>query len=149
MVFVPSTRERWASKRAKLAHEVSELAEETPLFTLVSLIGQQLVGWLLYLSTNTTGHNNHERAPDGRGRGKKNGLFGNVNHFDPLSPLYEKRDSVLIFASDVGLVAMAAILYLLSGVFGWRSLVVGYVIPYLWVNNWLGKLLVSLEKIYN
>lgn len=143
MVFVPSTREKWASKRAKLAHEISELAEETPLFTLVSLVGQQLVGWILYLYTNTTGHNNHERAPDGRGKGKKNGLFGGVNHFDPSSPLYEKKDSSLIFASDLGLAAMIGILYLCTNVFGWRSLIVGYVIPYFWVNNWLGKLSLS------
>ena len=139
MVFVPKTREQYASKIGRAAHELAELAEETPIVTAGSLIGQQLVGWILYLSINITGHNCHTRQKEGRGQGKKNGWGGNVNHFDPASPLYEAKDSKLIFASDLGLAVVAGILILIGKKFGWANLAVWYFLPYLWVNHWLGQ----------
>lgn len=139
MVFVPKTREQYASKMGRAAYELAELAEETPIVTAGSLIGQQLAGWIMYLSINITGHNTHKHQKEGRGRGKQNGWGGKVNHFDPSSPLYEAKDSKLILASDLGLAIVAGILILMGQSFGWANLVVWYFLPYLWVNNWLGK----------
>lgn len=139
MVFVPKTREQYASKIGRATHELAELTEETPIVTAGSLIGQQLAGWILYLSINVTGHNSHTRQKEGRGQGKKNGWGGNVNHFDPSSPLYEAKDSKLILASDLGLAVAAGILILIGKSFGWANLAVWYFLPYLWVNHWLGK----------
>ena len=139
MVFVPKTREQYASKIGRATHELAELAEETPIATAGSLIGQQLGGWILYLSTNITGHNSHTRQKEGRGQGKQNGWGGNVNHFDPSSPLYEAKDSKLILASDLGLAIAAGILLLIGKNFGWANLAVWYFLPYMWVNHWLGK----------
>lgn len=138
MVFVPKTREQYASKMGRTAHELAELAEETPIVTAGSLIGQQLAGWIMYLSTNITGHNSHTRQKEGRGQGKKNGWGGNVNHFDPASPLYEAKDSKLILVSDLGLAVVAGLLILIGKNFGWANLAVWYFLPYLWVNHWLG-----------
>ena len=138
MVFVPKTREQYATKIGRAAHELAELAEETPIVTAGSLIGQQLVGWILYLSINITGHDSHTRQKEGRGRGKQNGWGGKVNHFDPSSPLYEAKDSKLILASDLGLIFMVGILTLVGKSFGWANLAVWYFLPYLWVNHWLG-----------
>ena len=140
MVFVPRTREQFASKYGYLAHELSELAEETPIVTAGSLIGQQLAGWIMYLLVNITGHDLHSRQIEGRGKGKKNGWGGGVNHFNPSSPLYESKDSKLIVLSDLGLAAVAGILFMIGRNFGWANLAVWYFIPYLWVNHWLGKL---------
>ncbi|KAI1496828.1 fatty acid desaturase [Biscogniauxia marginata] len=137
MVFVPRTREERASRLGKMVHELSELGEETPIVTFVSLLGQQLVGWPNYLLTNITGHNCHERQSEGRGKGKKNGLFGGVNHFDPRSPLYEAKDAKLILLSDLGLAITIGVLVLLGNSFGWSNLLVWYFLPYLWVNHWL------------
>lgn len=139
MVFVPKTREQYASKIGRAAHELSELAEETPIVTAGSLVGQQVAGWILYLSINITGHNSHTRQKEGRGQGKKNGWGGNVNHFDPSSPLYEAKDSKLILASDLGLAVVAGILILIGKNCGWANLAVWYFLPYLWVNHWLGR----------
>lgn len=139
MVFVPKTREQYASHIGRAAHELAELAEETPIVTAGSLIGQQLAGWLLYLSINITGHNCHTRQKEGRGQGKHNGWGGRVNHFDPSSPLYEAKDSKLILASDLGLALVAGILIMVGKSFGWANLAVWYFLPYLWVNHWLGK----------
>ncbi|KAI1437588.1 fatty acid desaturase-domain-containing protein [Xylaria sp. CBS 124048] len=137
MVFVPKTREERASRLGKLAHELSELGEETPIVTLIMLIGQQLIGWPNYLLTNITGHDYHERQIEGRGKGKKNGFLNGVNHFNPSSPLYEAKDAKLILLSDVGILITASVLVYLGNTFGWANLLVWYFIPYLWVNHWL------------
>jgi omega-6 fatty acid desaturase / acyl-lipid omega-6 desaturase (Delta-12 desaturase) len=139
MVFVPRTRSEHASRAGKAVRELSELMEETPLLTLANLVLQQLFGWPLYLLTNVTGHNNHEKQPEGRGKGKHNGYFGGVNHFDSQSPLYEAKDGKLILLSDLGLFLVGTALYLVGSNFGWMNLLVWYGLPYLWVNHWLGK----------
>ena len=138
-VFVPMTREKYASKIGKLVHEITELGEETPIVTTLSLIAQQLMGWNMYLSTNVTGHNKHENAPNGRGIGKQNGFGGGVNHFDPDSPIFDEKDRRLIALSDVGLLMTLTALTYVGMKFGAFVLTVGYIIPYCWVNNWLGK----------
>ena len=141
MVFVPKTRDVYASKMGYYVHELSELVEETPIATATTLIGQQLIGWLYYLTANVTGHNCHERQPEGRGKGKKNGFGGGVNHFDPSSPLYEAKDAKLIMLSDIGLAITASTLFLVGYNYGWVNLAVWYFLPYLWVNHWLGEFL--------
>ena len=140
MVFMPKTLEVYATRIGRLAHEVAELTEETPIYTALHLLGQQLAGWIMYLFTNTTGHNNHERQPEGRGKGKKNGAFGGVNHFSPQSPLYEAKDAKLILLSDLGLAITVTVLTLLCRTYGFKNMLVWYFLPYLWVNHWLGKL---------
>lgn len=113
------------------------MTEETPIHTAARLIGQQLFGWISYLITNVTGHDNHERQIEGKGRGKKNGFLAGVNHFIPSSPLFEKKDEHLIVLSDLGLAIMASVLFWVGSVCGWMNLLVWYFIPYLWVNHWL------------
>ena len=139
-VFVPISRERYASKIGKLVHEVTEMGEETPIVTALTLVGQQLVGWNYYLMANVTGHNKHQNAPDGRGVGKRNGWGGRVNHFDPDSPIFEEKDRHLIALSDFGLLMTLVALTVVGMKYGAFVLTVGYIIPYFWVNNWLGKL---------
>ncbi|KAH8698382.1 oleate delta-12 desaturase [Talaromyces proteolyticus] len=137
MVWIPKTREQFASGLGKAVHEVSELMEETPIATFINLLSQQLFGWPMYIITNVTGHDNHERQPEGRGKGKKNGFFSGVNHFNPNSPLYEAKDAKLILLSDLGLALVGTGLYYLGNTYGWLNLLVWYGVPYLWVNHWL------------
>lgn len=137
MVFNPKTREIYANRIGKFAHELHELVEETPISSAISCITQQLLGWPAYLLTNATGHNFHERQPEGRGKGKSNGFFRGVNHFNANSPLYETKDAKLILLSDLGLALVAGGLFLIGKNYGFLNLLVWYFIPYLWVNNWL------------
>ncbi|CAG8950360.1 hypothetical protein HYFRA_00006853 [Hymenoscyphus fraxineus] len=137
MVFVPKTREDYSSRVGKLVHELDELTEETPIATMIHSIAQQLLGWPLYLLANVTGHNNHEKQPEGRGKGKSNGYFKGVNHFSPASPLYEAKDAKLILLSDLGLAIAISALYKLCQEYGFQNMLVWYFIPYLWVNHWL------------
>jgi omega-6 fatty acid desaturase (delta-12 desaturase) len=137
MVFVPKTREVYASRVRKMAHELAELTEEAPISTLLYLVGQQLIGWPNYLLTNVTGHNHHEGQREGRGRSKKNGLLQGVNHFNPSSPLYEARDAKYIALSDLGIGLAVVGLTFLTRAYGWQNMLVWYGLPYLWVNHWL------------
>ncbi|EPE04177.1 delta fatty acid desaturase [Ophiostoma piceae UAMH 11346] len=137
MVFVPRTRDEHASKIGRLTHELSELTEETPIATLINVVAQQLFGWPMYLITNVTGHNYHEKQREGRGVGKVNGWFTGVNHFNPSSPLYENRDAILVIYSDIGLALVGTGLYFLIQKFGFANIALWYFIPYLWVNHWL------------
>ncbi|KAH8676679.1 putative Delta(12) fatty acid desaturase [Tricladium varicosporioides] len=137
MVFVPKTREEYASRIGKFVHELDELAEETPIATIIHSIGQQLLGWPMYLFANVTGHNNHEKQHEGRGVGKKNGYFSGVNHFNPSSPLYEAKDAKLILLSDLGLAIVISVLTSLCKTYGFQNMLVWYFLPYLWVNHWL------------
>ena len=139
MVFVPKTRPEYASRVGRAVHELNELLEETPFLTASNVIMQQLFGWPMYLLTNVTGHNNHENQPEGRGKGKRNGYFTGVNHFNPSSPLYEAKDAKLILLSDLGLAITGLVLYYVGTTYGWLNLLVWYGIPYLWVNHWLGR----------
>lgn len=139
MVFVPKTRDEYASRVGKLAHQLHELTEETPIATAIHMITQQLGGWPTYLISNVTGHNYHERQAEGKGKGKKNGLAGGVNHFNPASPLYEKKDEYLILLSDLGLAITLGVLFYVGKNYGFTNLLVWYILPYLWVNHWLGK----------
>jgi omega-6 fatty acid desaturase / acyl-lipid omega-6 desaturase (Delta-12 desaturase) len=139
MVFVPKTRQEYASRIGKLAHELSEVMEETPIWTTTHLIGQQLIGWLYYLTANVTGHNYHANQSEGKGKGKQNGAFGGVNHFVPSSPLYERKDEHLILLSDLGLAIVVSVLSFIGYKYGFVNLLVWYLVPWMWVNHWLGK----------
>lgn len=141
MVFVPKTRQAYATRIGKMVHEIHELTEETPIATFIHSVAQQLFGWPMYIFMNVTGHNNHERQPEGRGKGKTNGFMTGVNHFNPSSPLYEAKDAKLIILSDVGLAITISILTYLSKTYGFTNMLVWYFIPYLWVNHWLGMFL--------
>lgn len=140
MVFLPKTRQVYASKIGRKVHELTELTEEAPLVTALVLFGRQLIGWPLYLLQNNTGHDNHERQIEGRGVGKRNGPAGGVNHFSLSSTLFEAKDAKYIALSDLGLGLMAILLYEIAQAFGWYNVLTWYIIPYMWVNHWLGML---------
>ncbi|KAG5987466.1 Oleate hydroxylase fah12, partial [Claviceps pusilla] len=137
MVFLPRTREQQASRLGRAVEELGDLCEETPIYTALHLFFQQLIGWPNYLMANVTGHNFHERQREGRGKGKKNGFGGQVNHFDPRSPLFDAKHAKFIILSDVGLALAIGALCYLGNRFGWANMAVWYFIPYLWVNHWL------------
>ncbi|KAG6008100.1 Oleate hydroxylase fah12 [Claviceps maximensis] len=137
MVYLPRTREQHATRLGRAVEDLGDLCEETPIYTALHLLVQQLFGWPAYLIANVTGHNNHERQREGRGKGKKNGLFGQVNHFDPRSPIFDAKHAKFVILSDVGLgLAISALAYL-GNRFGWANMAVWYFVPYLWVNHWL------------
>ena len=141
MVHLPKNREVYAGRVRRKVHELTELTEEAPLVTAMVLLGRQLIGWPLYLLQNKTGHDNHQRQSEGRGVGKYNGPAGGVNHFSLSSPLFEDKDAKYIALSDLGLGLMAILFYEIAQAFGWYNILTWYIVPYLWVNHWLGMTL--------
>lgn len=113
-VFVPNSRPEVDDKEWK----------QVPLVRLFFVVMPQLAGWPLYLLFNVTGNKSYPKSRW-------------VNHFDPYSPIFSKRERVEVAISDAALVAVFYTLYSLAHSFGWAWLVKTYVIPYLWVNHWL------------
>ncbi|KAH8658028.1 oleate delta-12 desaturase [Xylariales sp. PMI_506] len=137
MVFVPRTREEHCKRFRISTEELHETVQDAPIYSAYIIVARLLFGWPVYLIANDTGHNYHERQPEGRGRGKTNGLFGGVSHFDPWSPLFEARDAKWILLSDFGVLCTAAVLCFIGSKFGFANLWRWYFVPYLWVNSWL------------
>jgi omega-6 fatty acid desaturase (delta-12 desaturase) len=138
MVFIPKTRGEYGRDVIRRAiHDVAEVTEETPALTLIRIVGRQLLGWPIYLMTNNSGHDFHDRQSEGRGTGKKNGFAHGVNHFNPGSPIFDSREARLILLSDLGLLLTGTALYFLSQSYGVSNILLWYFLPYLWVNNWL------------
>jgi len=137
MVFVPKTREVFATRTGAAIHEMHELLEETPIYTTFHMIGQQIGGWPMYLFFNVTGHNNHHKQTEGKGAGRYNGFGGGVSHFLTASPLYERKDEKLILLSDLGLAITLSVLTLVGKVYGFQAVFVWYIVPWFWVHHWL------------
>ncbi len=60
-----------------------------------------------------------------------------ANHFDPLSPIFTKKERVEVLISDIALGVVVAGLVALGRAFGWIWLFKTYGVPYLVVNHWL------------
>lgn len=144
MAFLPETRQQFSKRFSNMMEDFSEIAEDSPLQTLLWILVKQLVGWPMYLLTNVTGRNFHTRQAEGRGynkngSAKRNGFLDGVNHFNPNSPIFDNRDVKYILLSDLGLAIAGAILYWFGHTYGAKNLLVWYFLPYLWVNHWLSK----------
>jgi omega-6 fatty acid desaturase (delta-12 desaturase) len=149
--FVPKDREAFAKHNGYPEDSDWELVEDAPLYNALQLFCQQLWGWPYYLLANDSGSDGYQKRSDGRGKGKRNGWGGGVNHFDPNSPLFAERDAHLIYLSQLGIVITLGIVWYLGHQFGHLNMLVWYWIPYLWVNHWLGEcdlLLLSDPKFH-
>ncbi|XP_047082389.1 fatty acid desaturase DES2 [Lolium rigidum] len=92
-----------------------------PAGRLVHIVVQLTLGWPLYLATNASGRPYPRFAC----------------HFDPYGPIYNDRERVQIFISDVGVLATSFGLFKLASVFGFWWVVRVYAVPLLIVNAWL------------
>jgi omega-6 fatty acid desaturase (delta-12 desaturase) len=113
-VFVPTVKGRQESEWS---------VEQFGPYRLVKLAGSLTLGWPLYLLFNVK-----SRPYEGHSW---------VNHFDPWSPIFSKRQRVEILVSDVALGAVVYGLYAAGEAWGWSWLCRTYVVPYLIVNFWL------------
>ncbi|GAA6021289.1 hypothetical protein JCM11491_005792 [Sporobolomyces phaffii] len=132
-VFVPRTlaqlvgRDTPKKKRVEVAPGVvlDQLLEDAPLYRLVTLVGQQLFGWPLYLFKNVSGQTSYPAW---------------TNHFDPNSILFDARHRSDVLLSDASLVIVLAVFASVAPspyVGGWSQFAKLYVVPYLVVNSWL------------
>lgn len=127
MVFVPKTKEEFKKSRSEDGHSISlsEITSDAPLTTLISLIKQQFGGWIWYLLTDVTG----QPHP-----GVNQFL---CSHFNPTSPIFEKRDYWFVILSDIGIFTQFFVLYTWYKNLGAFSVFINWFIPYLFTNHWL------------
>eukprot|EP00252_Welwitschia_mirabilis_P018052 TRINITY_DN40220_c0_g1_i1.p1 TRINITY_DN40220_c0_g1~~TRINITY_DN40220_c0_g1_i1.p1 ORF type:complete len:391 (-),score=8.38 TRINITY_DN40220_c0_g1_i1:620-1792(-) len=111
-VFVPKTKQslRWTSKLL-----------DNPVGRMISIIIFLTMGWPLYLAFNASG--------------RKYPRF--ACHYDPYGPIYNNRERLQIFVSDLGILVASYALYRLSCAFGFCWLVGVYGVPLLIVNGFL------------
>ena len=111
-VFVPKKKERlsWFSKYLN-----------NPLGRIVALAFTLILGWPLYLMFNVSGRHYEKFAC----------------HYDPYAPIYNDRERLQIYLSDVGVLTVAYGLFRLAAAqgFGWLFCVYGG--PLLVVNGFL------------
>ena len=136
--FVPHLRSSWlashfGSKAKENMVEFAELAEDSPIAVLIHCIIHQLFGWPGYLLFNLTGQKY------GGAKGAKISHF----YFGEDSVFYKKEELSLIMLSDFAVAVMIGGLVWAGQVFGSWNVIVYWGVPWLWVNNWIGKLLFS------
>ena len=137
--FVPHKRESWVKshcgeKADAAAIELAHLSEDAPLVTLWYCIKHQLFGWPGYLFANLTGQKTDKGFPQ-------------ISHFyyGEDSFYFKKEQLPLILLSDIGVGAMIALLTVAGQFVGSWNMVLYYVLPYLWVNHWIGKFFASFS----
>ncbi|KAK1671610.1 fatty acid desaturase [Colletotrichum godetiae] len=105
---------------------------DVPIVQVVSLMGQQLLGWPLHVLFNVSaGKDSLLREVSGPSRWLR------VSHFDPWSSIFRENEAWHVLASDCGLGLMVLFLFWCSKELGTTSIILLYLLPYLWVNNWL------------
>lgn len=130
MAFVPRTTPKAKSIFAGI--DFSELFEDAPIAQLIRLIFHQLFGWQAYLFFNaTSGKGSLQYEPKGIGR------WINVSHFEPQSAVFRPNEAIFIAISDLGLALMGTALYFAGQAVGTSNVLFLYLVPYLWVHNWL------------
>ncbi|KAK6463932.1 fatty acid desaturase-domain-containing protein [Scheffersomyces coipomensis] len=123
MVFIPYTKEEFVKARG--VEFVSELMEESPIYSLSVLIFQQLGGLQLYLASNATGQN----YPGYN--------FIARSHYAPSSPVFDPHQYWYIILSDIGIITTFTVVYQWYKNFGFFNMFVNWFMPWLWVNHWL------------
>ena len=111
---------------------LGELAEDSPLYTFMRIVVQQIVGFPWYLTANITatqGSLANKNPPS-------KWPLGN-SHFLPLSALFRPEEWHLILASDIGIGLALIGLWYTSTKIGFDTVALLYVMPYLWVNHWI------------
>lgn len=136
-VFVPRIREQYGrlplippgqshhvKKSTDFGPWLAELLEDMPLYNLLEIVIQQLLGWPLYLFFNVSGQ---PRYP----------TF--TNHFNPNSIIFDKKQFGQIIVSDLGILATLSALVAWANLSpgGWGEVARYYIVPYLWTNHWL------------
>lgn len=123
MVFIPYTEKEFLEKNNSV--HLSDVAEDSPIWSLAMLVFQQLGGLQLYLATNATG-----QSYEGYRWFAK-------SHYAPTSPVFDRNHYWYIVLLDIGIVGLVTLVYQWAKMFGTFNMVVDWFVPWLWVNHWL------------
>ncbi|KAM0234276.1 hypothetical protein ACHAPO_006664 [Fusarium lateritium] len=133
MAFVPRTEPKASMSFRIAGMDVAELIEDTPIAQAVKLVFHQLFGWQVYTFLNAS-------AGKGSKQWEPTSTFGKwfrVSHFDPGSAVFRPAEAPFILITDIGLGLTLTALYFAAQKVGLSTVLYLYLVPYLWVHNWL------------
>jgi omega-6 fatty acid desaturase (delta-12 desaturase) len=132
IAFVPDTKDVYMAARAARRPEVLftywDMVEDTPIVTLLILIGHQLIAWPIYLTINNFALPRMRAEP-----WWKRSHF----YFGGDGPNFKPQNRADILISDLGIGIMAAVLWFLIQHFGAWNVALFYGFPWLWTNHWI------------
>ncbi|KAI9613598.1 hypothetical protein H4Q26_010208 [Puccinia striiformis f. sp. tritici PST-130] len=117
-----SRDEREGNMHPSFYDEMDDLLEDSPLWNLVTLVGQQLIGWPMYLVSNSSGQ---FRYPSW------------TNHFNPSAAMFEPKHRSQVLASGLGVGFMLAVLAFTAHQTSFLTVFKYYIVPYLLANHWI------------
>ncbi|EGW32466.1 uncharacterized protein SPAPADRAFT_61534 [Spathaspora passalidarum NRRL Y-27907] len=122
MVFIPYTKEEFKEKHG--VEKISDIMEESPIWSFLVLVFQQVGGLQLHLATNATGQ------PYPVSKIAK-------SHYAPKAPMFDANQYWFIILSDIGIIAAFTMVYQWYKHYGLFNMMVYWFVPWLWVNHWL------------
>jgi len=132
IAFVPDTKANYLAARADRSEgflmKVWEVIEDTPFVTLVFLFFHQLIAWPIYLAINNFAIPRMAATP-----------WWKRSHFytGGDGPNFKPQDGKSILISDLGIAAMATVLWASVKYFGGWNVALFYFFPYVWTNHWI------------
>ncbi|KAJ7137561.1 fatty acid desaturase-domain-containing protein [Mycena crocata] len=120
-VYVPKTRSDLGLSRDSTATDYEEIFGDTPIYTLLMLVRQQLLAFPAYLLFNSSGQKHYPKL---------------TNHFMPNSVLFTTAQRRAVLISNLGLLAMAFAVQRAVLIFGSVSVLKLYGVPWFLVTHW-------------
>ncbi|KAJ7617262.1 fatty acid desaturase-domain-containing protein [Roridomyces roridus] len=123
-VYVPKTRSELGIPPTGVASRLdyAEIFGDTPIFTLLILIRQQLFAFPAYLLFNSSGQRRYPKWT--------------TNHFMPNSILFTPGQRGAVIMSNIGLLAMVFAIRKAISIFGLSAVLKYYGVPWLAVTHW-------------
>ncbi|KAJ3041317.1 hypothetical protein HDV00_009589 [Rhizophlyctis rosea] len=125
-VHLPRTRSRFPRlppyAPPTTPHHDESIWHDAPLYDLLDVVKMLSVGWWGYLLYNVSGQ-------------KTKGRWS--SHFNPTAPMFTPKQYLNILLSDIGVLTTLSLLFLSSHLYGTRTMLAYYFIPYMLVNMWL------------
>ncbi|KAK7048678.1 oleoyl phosphatidylcholine desaturase [Favolaschia claudopus] len=111
-----------ARASAEIQKELWDALGDSPIGASWGIATFLLIGWPMYIARNASGQS---RYPKG------------TNHFNPKAVMFSPHHWTDIVLSDIGVVLWMMGIAAASYVYGFSTVFVVYLQPYLWVNHWL------------
>jgi fatty acid desaturase len=140
--YVPPQRNQYAEKIGQAVETLDELGQDAPAVLFLRIVLQQVIGWNWYILSNIT-------CPPTAVL-KKDMSVWRHSHFDPWGAMFRPSEKLSILLSDLGCLATIAVLYKLYLAFGsFETLFWVYIVPWTWVNHWIGTCQPSSSPLPN
>ncbi|KAJ7336803.1 fatty acid desaturase-domain-containing protein [Mycena albidolilacea] len=120
-VYVPKTRSDLGLPPPGTDFDYEDIFGDTPIYTLFILLRQQLLAFPAYLLFNSSGQKHYPKW---------------TNHFTPSSILFTKGQRRAVIISNLGLFIMVCAVREAVVMYGAKSVIKYYGIPWLAVTHW-------------